>query len=81
LEADNTIKAAEVLRQIPGITEVSPFGRSLHILTEADAPTKKNILKILAEAEVAVASLEQVPPRLEDVFIYLAQTDNAKNKT
>jgi ABC-2 type transport system ATP-binding protein len=81
LEAENTIKAAEVLRQIPGITEVSPFGRSLHILTEADAPTKKNILKILAEAEVAVASLEQVPPRLEDVFIYLAQTDNAKNKT
>jgi ABC-2 type transport system ATP-binding protein len=80
LEADNTIKAAEVLRQIPGITEVSPFGRSLHILTEADAPTKKNILKILAEAEVAVASLEQVPPRLEDVFIYLAQTDNAKVK-
>jgi ABC-2 type transport system ATP-binding protein len=80
LEAENTIKAAEVLRQIPGITEVSPFGRSLHILTEADAPTKKNILKILAEAEVAVASLEQVPPRLEDVFIYLAQTDNAKVK-
>jgi len=81
LEADNIIKAAEVLRQIPGITEVSPFGRRLHVLTEADAPTKKNILKILAEAEVAVTSLEQVPPRLEDVFIYLAQTDNAELKT
>jgi ABC-2 type transport system ATP-binding protein len=80
LEAENTIRATEVLRQIPGITEVSPFGRHLHILTEADTPTKKNIRKILAEAEVSLSSLEQVPPHLEDVFIYLAQTDNAEVK-
>jgi ABC-2 type transport system ATP-binding protein len=80
LEAEDSIQASEVLRQIPGITEVSPFGRRLHILTEAETPTKKNIRIMLAKAEVAVASLEQVPPRLEDVFIYLAQRGNAKNK-
>ena len=80
LEAENTIKASEVLRQIPGITEVSPFGRRLHILTEAATPTQKDIREMLAKAEIAVASLEQVPPHLEDVFIYLAQTGNAKNK-
>jgi ABC-2 type transport system ATP-binding protein len=80
LEAENTIQASEVLRQIPGITEVSPFGRRLHILTEAETPAQKNIRTMLAEAEIAVASLEQVPPHLEDVFIYLAQTGNAKGK-
>jgi ABC-type uncharacterized transport system ATPase subunit len=80
LEAENTIKASEVLRQIPGITEVSPFGRRLHILTEAETPTQKDIRKLLAEAEIIVSSLEQVPPHLEDVFIYLAQTGNAKGK-
>jgi ABC-2 type transport system ATP-binding protein len=80
LEAENTIRASEVLRQISGITEVSPFGRRLHILTEADTPTQKDIRKMLAEAEIAVSSLEQVPPHLEDVFIYLAQTGNAKGK-
>jgi ABC-2 type transport system ATP-binding protein len=79
LEAENIIRASEVLRQIPGITEVSPFGRRLHILTEADTPTQKNIRKMLAEAEVAVASLEQVPPHLEDVFIYLAQKSYKEN--
>ncbi len=78
LEAENIIRASEVLRQIPGITEVSPFGRRLHILTEAETPSQKNIRKMLAEAKIAVASLEQVPPHLEDVFIYLAQTGNAK---
>jgi ABC-2 type transport system ATP-binding protein len=80
LEAENSIQASEVLRQIPGITEVSPFGRRLHILTEAETLTQKNIRKMLAEAEVAVSSLEQVPPHLEDVFIYLAQTGNTKGK-
>jgi ABC-2 type transport system ATP-binding protein len=80
LEVEDAIKAIEVLRQTPGIAEVSPFGRRLHILTEADAPTQKNIRKILVKAELTVASLEEVPPHLEDVFIYLAQTDNAKIK-
>jgi ABC-2 type transport system ATP-binding protein len=80
LEAENSIQASEVLRQISGIREVSPFGRRLHILTEAETPTKKDIRKMLAEAEIAVSSLEQVPPHLEDVFIYLAQRGNAKSK-
>jgi ABC-2 type transport system ATP-binding protein len=79
LEAEDTIRATEVLRQIPGITEVSPFGRRLHILTEAAAPAHKEIRKILAEAEVSIASLEQVPPRLEDVFIYVAQKSHKEN--
>ena len=80
LEAEDIIRATEVLRQMPGIAEVSPFGRRLHLLTEADTPTKKNIRTVLAEAEVAVTSIEQIPPHLEDVFIYLAQRGNAKNK-
>ena len=81
LETGNTITATEVLRQTPGIAEVSPFGRRLHILTEAEAPTRKQIRQILTKAEISVASLEQVPPRLEDVFIYVAQKSaNEKNK-
>jgi ABC-2 type transport system ATP-binding protein len=81
LETGNTITATEVLRQTPGIAEVSPFGRRLHILTEAEAFTKRQIRQILTKAEISVASLEQVAPRLEDVFIYVAQKSaNEKNK-
>jgi len=81
LETGNTITATEVLRQTPGIAEVSPFGRRLHILTEAAAFTKRQMRQLLAKAGIAIAALEQVPPRLEDVFIYVAQKSaNEKNK-
>jgi len=81
LEAEDTTRATEILKQTPGIAEVSPFGRRLHILTEAEAFAKRQMRQILTKAGIAIASLEQVPPRLEDVFIYVAQKSaNEKNK-
>ncbi|MCJ7664533.1 MAG: ABC transporter ATP-binding protein [Desulfobacterales bacterium] len=79
LEAENTIRATEILRQTPGIAEVSPFGRRLHILTEAEAPTHKQIRQILTKAGISISSLERVPPRLEDVFLYVAQKSSGEN--
>jgi ABC-2 type transport system ATP-binding protein len=79
VEATDTRAATEILNQIPGIAEVSPFGRRLHILTEADKPTQKEIRQTLTRAGISIASLEQVSPRLEDVFIYLAQKSSGKN--
>jgi drug efflux transport system ATP-binding protein len=81
LETEDTTRATEILRQTLGIAEVSPFGRRLHILTEAEAFTQKHIRQILTKARISIASLEQVPPRLEDVFLYVAQkSTNEKNK-
>jgi ABC-2 type transport system ATP-binding protein len=79
LEAGDTIRATEILRRTSGIAEVSPFGRRLHILTEADTPTQKQIRQILTRGGISIASLEQVPPRLEDVFIYVAQKSSGAN--
>jgi len=79
LEAEDTIRATEILRQTSSIAEVSPFGRRLHILTEADTPTQKQIRQILTRGGISIASLEQVPPRLEDVFIYMAQKSSGEN--
>jgi ABC-2 type transport system ATP-binding protein len=84
LEAENTIRASEALRQIAGITEVSPFGRRLHILTDAKTPMQKKIRRILKEARISLSSLKVIPPRLEDIFIYLARKaagNNNKNQT
>jgi ABC-2 type transport system ATP-binding protein len=81
LEAEDTIKATEVLRGTPGIAEVSPFGRRLHILTEEDAPAQGRIRTILTGAGVSVSVLGSVSPRLEDVFIYLAQKGNKATKS
>jgi ABC-2 type transport system ATP-binding protein len=79
LEAGDTIAATAILRQIPNIAEVSPFGRRLHILTEADKPTRTQLRQTLTKARISVASLEQVPPSLEDVFIYVAQKTSHEN--
>jgi ABC-2 type transport system ATP-binding protein len=79
LEAEDTIRATEILRQTPGIAEVSPFGRRLHVLTEADTPTRKQIRQTLTKAGISIGSLERVPPRLEDVFLYVAQKSSGEN--
>jgi ABC-2 type transport system ATP-binding protein len=79
VEAGDSRAAAEILHQIPGIAEVSPFGRRLHILTEADKPPQSKIRQSLTRAKISITSLEQVSPRLEDVFIYLAQKSSGKN--
>jgi ABC-2 type transport system ATP-binding protein len=82
LETEDATKTTEILKQTPGIAEVSPFGRRLHILTETEAFTQRQIRQILTKAKISIATLEQVPPRLEDVFIYVAQQSaNEKNKT
>ncbi len=81
LETVDTARTTEILRQTSGIAEVAPFGRRLHILTEGDKPTQRQIRQLLTKSGISIASLEQVPPRLEDVFIYVAQKSaNEKNK-
>jgi len=81
LETEDIITATAILRQTPGIAEVSLFGRRLHILTEAEAFTKRQMRQIITKAGISIGSLDQVSPRLEDVFIYVAQKSaNEKNK-
>ncbi|OGP92972.1 MAG: multidrug ABC transporter ATP-binding protein [Deltaproteobacteria bacterium RBG_16_54_18] len=81
VEAGDTIRASEIMRQLPGIAEVSPFGRRLHVLTETDTTTRTKLRQALTKAGITVSSLEQVAPSLEDVFIYVAQeTANENNK-
>lgn len=73
LETEDIITATEILRQIPGIVEVSPFGRRLHLLTETKKIAQKQIRQAITRAGIPTSSLVEVPPRLEDVFIYVAQ--------
>jgi ABC-2 type transport system ATP-binding protein len=81
VEAGDAIRASEIMRQLPGIAEVSPFGRRLHVLTETDKLTRTRLRQTLTKAGISVSSLEQVAPSLEDVFIYVAQeTANKNNK-
>ena len=83
VEAGDAIRASEVMRQLPDIAEVSPFGRRLHVLTKTGKTSRTRLRQALAKARITVSSLEEVAPSLEDVFIYVAQEtrdENNKNK-
>jgi ABC-2 type transport system ATP-binding protein len=81
VETGDAIRSSEVMRQLPGIAEVSPFGHRLHVLTETDKLTGARLRRALTKAGITVSFLEKVAPSLEDVFIYVAQeTTNENNK-
>jgi ABC-2 type transport system ATP-binding protein len=66
--------ALEVLMSLPVVQEVTLYGPLLHV-TVADPVTAIGPIRMaLASAGIAIHSLEQVPPSLEDVFISLIHT-------
>jgi len=64
-------KVSEALKGIPGIATVSPFGKSLHILSTEPHLSAGIIAKSLEEKGLKKVSIREIPPSLEDVFIYL----------
>ena len=63
-------RAAAILRQIPGVSEVQMFGERAHVrLDRADADAAAALASQLERAGLAVASVRPIPTSLEDVFI------------
>lgn len=69
-------KVSEALKGIPGIADVSPFGKSLHILSTEPHLSAGIIAKSLEEKGLKKVSIREIPPSLEDVFIYLFKRGN-----
>jgi ABC-2 type transport system ATP-binding protein len=61
--------AAEALGQWGGTVEAGMFGRQVHAIVRDRVAAGREVPRVLAEAGIAFASLEEVPPSLEDVFI------------
>ncbi len=63
------LAALTALRALPGVSDVSLYGESLHVLVrEGDAGT---LAAAIAAAGIADATVEPIAPSLEDVFISL----------
>ena len=63
-------RAATILRQIPGVSDVQMFGERAHVrLVGADADAATALASLLVSAGLAVASVRPIPTSLEDVFI------------
>jgi ABC-2 type transport system ATP-binding protein len=72
-------RAPDVLKQIPGVTDVQMFGERAHVLMDsADANATERLASALAHAGLHVTSVRPIASSLEDVFIArLHQLDGA----
>ncbi len=57
------------VRGAAGVRAVEPFGAGLHVRADPGALTAAEVAKLLAEGGAPGASVEQVEPSLEDVFL------------
>jgi ABC-2 type transport system ATP-binding protein len=68
-------RAVEALAKSPAVLEASLFGRTVHVVTEEAGAAEASIRATLADVGVAVTSVEQIPPALEDVFVALIRRE------
>jgi ABC-2 type transport system ATP-binding protein len=62
-------RAVKALDGAEGIVDAAMYGRTLHVTTEAVDGVEQMIRAHLSKADIAVASVKQISPSLEDVFV------------
>jgi len=62
------------MEQQLGISDVSLFGNSLHLVAGEGKTTSKDIVSFLQKRGYGVERIEKIPPSLEDVFVSLIQS-------
>jgi ABC-2 type transport system ATP-binding protein len=69
--ATDQARAVSVAREEPGVADVQTFGERAHarFLAGADVDAAQRLARRFADAGVAIRTVREVPPSLEDVFI------------
>lgn len=77
---DRAQDAMTELEKEPAISEVSLFGKNLHIIASDGEATTVILQKRLSDKGYRVDKIEKVHPSLEDVFVSLIQTRDRMEK-
>ena len=75
VRTDNGPKTVEILEGKPGILEAAMFGRAVHVVVRDVAEARTSIPTLLESRGVAVQSVEEVAPSLEDAFVSLIRDE------
>jgi len=75
LETPAPREAMSLLRALPGVRQVAPFGPVVRVVTGSDGPRREGIAAALAAAGIGVLRLDADAPSLEDVFIHHSGDD------
>jgi len=71
-EAPGTVRA---LRDLPGIQDVTMFGRVVHAVVADEVAARASIAARLAEAGIHLADMSGIAPSLEDVFASMVRRE------
>jgi ABC-2 type transport system ATP-binding protein len=75
VRTDNGPKTVEILQGKPDILEAAMFGRAVHVVVRDVAEARTAIPTLLESRGVAVQSVEEVAPSLEDAFVSLIRDE------
>lgn len=67
--------AVPLLRDLPGVRDVTMFGRVLHAVVEREAEARQAISGRLNRAGIPWSAIERIEPSLEDVFAELIRRE------
>jgi len=73
IECTPVVDALSILEKIPFVDETSIFGNHIHIIVNDKYSGKDQIISLLVGKNIAVKSIENIIPSLEDVFIHLLE--------
>jgi ABC-2 type transport system ATP-binding protein len=71
VEAREPRRARELLRQLPGVVSVEPFGAALHLFLSPSLTSVETLEKHAASSGLSRVTFRQIAPSLEDAFIAL----------
>lgn len=72
IECADPIKGLDYLRKHPDFMEVAMYGTKIHVSTRVDSAPAL-IKGILASNQIALSSMQNIVPTLEDVFVALVE--------
>ena len=75
IECDDPDRAAALLEETPGVTDVAFYGILLHVVTD-DGALQDRLREELTENGIGVERIERVLPSLEDVFVAMVESEN-----
>ncbi len=69
LRVTDSLKAAKLLPEVDGVEDAALYGRSLHVRVRNARSASAAIRRRLDQAGIALKSLREITPSLEDVFV------------
>jgi ABC-2 type transport system ATP-binding protein len=73
LETTDLLGSMTAITEQPGILDVAVFGGGLHVKVEDEMQAENSIRNALKTKGIRIATMEPIPPSMEDVFVSLIE--------